>query len=50
VMDMNEKNTVGNGENVKAKVVGSLKCQVVQLNGSSVIVTLKKTSIFQNCG
>jgi hypothetical protein len=41
VKDINEKITVGNGESMKAIKVGSLKCHVIQLNGSSVDVTLK---------
>jgi hypothetical protein len=34
VKDINEKITVGNGESMKAIKVGSLKCHVIQLNGS----------------
>jgi hypothetical protein len=41
VKDINEKITVGNGESMKAIKVGSLKCLVIQLNGSSVNVTVK---------
>jgi hypothetical protein len=40
--DTNEKITVGNGESMKAIKVGSLKYHVIQLNGSSVNVTLKE--------
>jgi hypothetical protein len=40
--DINEKITVGNGESMKAIKVGSLKCYVIQLNGSSVNMTLKE--------
>jgi hypothetical protein len=42
VKDINKKITVGNGESMKAIKVGSLKCHVIQLNGSSVNVTLKE--------
>jgi hypothetical protein len=42
VKDINEKITVGNGDSMKAIKVGSLKCHVIQLNGSSVNVTLKE--------
>jgi hypothetical protein len=42
VKDINEKITVGNGESMKAIKVGSLKCHVIQLNGSCVNVTLKE--------
>jgi hypothetical protein len=42
VKNINEKITVGNGESMKAIKVGSLKCHVIQLNGSSVDVTLKE--------
>jgi hypothetical protein len=42
VKDFNEKITVGNGDNMKAIKVGSLKCHVIQLNGSSVNVALKE--------
>jgi hypothetical protein len=42
VKDINEKITVGNSESMKEIKVGSLKCHVIQLNGSSVDVTLKE--------
>jgi hypothetical protein len=42
VKDINEKITVGNGESMKAIKVGSLKCHVIQFNGSFVNVTLKE--------
>jgi hypothetical protein len=42
IKDINEKMTVGNGESMKAIKVGSLKCHVIQLNDSSVNVTLKE--------
>jgi hypothetical protein len=42
VKDMNEKITVGNGESMKAIKVGSLKCHVIQLDSSTVDVTLKE--------
>jgi hypothetical protein len=42
VKDINEKIIVGNGESMKAIKVGSLKCHVIQLNGSSVDVILNK--------
>jgi hypothetical protein len=42
VKDINEKITIGNGQIMKANKVGSLKCHVIQLNGSSVDVTLKE--------
>jgi ribosomal protein L30E len=42
VKDNTEKIIVGNGESMKAIKVGSLKCHVIQLNGSSVDATLKE--------
>jgi hypothetical protein len=39
---MNEKNTVENSENMKAIKVGSLKCHVIQIKGSSDNLTLKE--------
>jgi hypothetical protein len=42
VKDINEKITVGNDESMMATKVGSLKCNIIQLNGSSVDVTLKE--------
>jgi hypothetical protein len=44
VKEINEKITVGNSENMKETKVGSLKCHVVQLKGSSVEVTLKEVN------
>jgi hypothetical protein len=46
VKDINEKITLGNGDSMKAIKVGSLKCHVIQLNGSSVDVTLKEVNYF----
>jgi predicted carbohydrate-binding protein with CBM5 and CBM33 domain len=40
--DIYEWVAVGNGESIKVTKVGSLKCQVVQTNESSVNVTLKE--------
>jgi hypothetical protein len=42
VKEINEKITLGNGESMKSIKVGSLKCHAIQLNGSSVDVTLKE--------
>jgi hypothetical protein len=42
VKDINEKITVGNGKRIKAIKAGSLKCHVIQLNGSSVNMILKE--------
>jgi hypothetical protein len=42
VKDINVKINVGNCESMKAIKVGSLKCHVIQLKGSSVDVTLKE--------
>jgi hypothetical protein len=43
---MSEKIIVGHGESMKVIKVGSLKCPVIQLNGSSVDVTFKKVKYF----
>jgi hypothetical protein len=42
VKDTDERITMVNGKIMKGKKVRSLKCQVVQLDGSSVDVTLKE--------
>jgi hypothetical protein len=42
VKHINEKVTIGNGESMKAIKVGRLKCNVLQLNSSSVNVILKE--------
>jgi hypothetical protein len=42
VKNINEKITVGNGESMKVIKVGSLKCHVIQISGSSIDVTLKE--------
>jgi hypothetical protein len=42
VKNINENITVRNGESMKVIKVGSLKCHVIQLNVSSVDVTLKE--------
>jgi hypothetical protein len=39
---INEKITVRHGESMKVTKVGSLKCHVIHLNGSSSDVTLKE--------
>jgi hypothetical protein len=44
VKDINKKITVGNAESMKAIKVGSLKCHVIQLNGSRVNVILKEVN------
>jgi hypothetical protein len=42
VKNINEIITVENDESIKTIKVGSLKCHVIQLNGSSVNMTLKE--------
>jgi hypothetical protein len=42
--DINEKITVGYGESMNAIMVESHKCHVIQLNGSSVYVSLKESN------
>jgi hypothetical protein len=42
IKDINEMITLGNGESMKARKVGSLKFHVIQLNGFSVNVKFKE--------
>jgi hypothetical protein len=45
--EINEKINVLNGKSMKAIKVGTLKCHVIQLNGSSVDLTLKEVKYVQ---
>jgi hypothetical protein len=44
VKDINERIAVGNDESMKATKIGSLKCQVVQLDCSGIGVTLQEVN------
>jgi hypothetical protein len=40
VMDIDETITIGNGESMRAKKIGNLKCEVVQVDGNKFAMAL----------
>jgi hypothetical protein len=42
IQDIDEKVTVGNGNNMVATKVGSLRCCVIQLDGSTLDIVINK--------
>jgi hypothetical protein len=50
IEEINENVTVSNGKSMTATKIGSLKCRIIQVDGSGLEITLNEVKYFRNCG